>query len=1139
MYMSGPIGPNRYLTMTAKGSCSQPMSTSSSVVGDPTLASVLEAVLTAPPTQELLGLVEQGASRAVVKGLAGSLLACLGPALLERSPAVLFVCPDAEEAEPLRDDLETACGSARVHYFPEPDIAPYEPRSPLPELRDVRIEALAALRGDLPDASVAVVTTIRAALRALIPKYLFDLATVSLSEGEEIDFGGLVRDLAERGFERVPLVERPSEFAARGGLVDVFPFGSTDPIRIEFFGDEVESIRAFDVSTQRSVRPLESVTLPPATEVPLGGWLEADQLNWLEARARDEGRPLESLIEAVRTGTPHPGIEHYAGVLGGERATLLDYLPEGAIVLLVDPEGCRDEAGRALTAVRDAYGARDAAGELCVAPEWVVQGYEDFAAQLRAHAVVECLAFGTAQARTVEFGARSQRHYEGDLQLLMRDLADFVRQGLRTVILAETYGAAERLSALLGDARVAAFGEQATLSAGFVFPGAGLAVVNDHEAFTRFRRRRSVRKFKGGTPITSVTTVRRGDYVVHVDYGIGRFLGLERISVLGTQHECLTLLYRDGDRVFVPVEQLARIQKYSAGDGAEPPGLSKLGTASWERVKARVKQGIMDIAEELIQLYAERKALARPSCEPDNSLQLEFDAAFPYEETRDQERTISEVKRDLETGMPMDRLVCGDVGYGKTEVALRAAFKMVSEGRQVAVLVPTTILAQQHYTTFCERLAHWPVTVDMLSRFRSRREQQEVLARLAAGTLDIVIGTQRLLSRDVRFKALGLLVIDEEHRFGVRHKEKLKKLRRLVDVLSLTATPIPRSLHMALMGARDMSTIMTPPKDRLSVYTEIMRFDSDKIAEAILREIDREGQVYFVHNRVSTIGKMAAWLEELLPQVRFAVAHGQMAERELEQVMLRFLDGQYDCLVASMIIEAGLDIPNVNTLIVNRADRFGLAQLYQLRGRVGRSNRRAYAYFIAPPRRSLTRDAQRRLRALEEFTELSSGLALAMRDLEIRGAGNILGPQQHGFIAQIGFNLYTRLLDEAVLELRGQRSTFQSEPEMRLAVSAFLPDAYVPDPDQKLELYSRLAEACAAEAVEALREEVADRYGRMPPEACALFNVAHCRVAAMALGAAEIHLAQGALNLRFPPRARTLPRARGGTRAALAGAPGV
>ena len=1115
------------------------MSEPPSILADSALASVIEAVVAAEPTQALLAGLERGESTVAVKGLAGSLAACLGPSLLGRAPAVLFVCSDEEAAGLLRDDLETTCGPERIRYFPQPDIAPYEPRSPLPALVNIRIEALAALRSDPP---VAVVTTIGAATRALIPPYLFDLATLGLREGGEADFGELLRDLAERGFERVPLVERPGEFAVRGGLIDIFGYGAPDPVRIEFFGDDVESIRAFDVSTQRSKHPLDAVTLPPATEVPIGGWLEADQLEWLQARAEEEGRSLEPLIEAVRSGRPPAGIEHYAGVLGGERATLRAYLPRDAIVLLPDPEALRDEIERRLEVVRDAYAARAASGELCVAPQWVAQSYEEFATELGAHRVVECLPFGAPGGRApfiphasahkqgggdqeeglrgppevIAFGARSQRHYEGDLRLLGHDLAQFAQEGLSTTVLAETRGAAERLSTLLDEPFDVTFGEGATLSEGFVFPGAGLVAVNDHEIFTRFRRLRSVRKFAEGAPVASVTALGRGDYVVHVDYGIGRFLGLERISILGTEHDCLALLYRDDDRVFVPVEQLGRVQKYTSGDGGQTPGLSKLGTASWERIKERAKQGILDMAEELIGLYAERKTLTRPAWGPDTSLQFEFDAAFPYEETRDQGRTIAEIKRDLESDAPMDRLVCGDVGYGKTEVAMRAAFKVVTEGKQVALLVPTTILAQQHFTTFVQRFADWPVNVEMVSRFRSPKEQRETLALLAEGKVDIVIGTHRLLSKDVRFKSLGLVVIDEEHRFGVRHKERLKQMRRLVDVLSLTATPIPRTLHMGLMGARDMSTIMTPPPDRLSVYTEVIGFDEGKIAEAILREIDREGQVYFVHNRVQTIEKMAARLEELLPQVRFAIAHGQMSERDLERVMLRFLDGDYDCLVASVIIEAGLDIPNANTLIVNRADRFGLAQLYQLRGRVGRSDRRAYAYFVVPPRRSLPRPARRRLRAIEEFCELGSGLGLAMRDLEIRGAGNILGAQQHGFIAQIGFHLYTRLLDEAVMELRGQKPKQEREPEMRLGASGFLPDAYVSDPDQKFLLYARLADSHDAEAVRALTEEVIDRYGRMPPEARALFDAAGCRAAAMELGAAEVHLGQGVLSLGFP-----------------------
>jgi transcription-repair coupling factor (superfamily II helicase) len=639
----------------------------------------------------------------------------------------------------------------------------------------------------------------------------------------------------------------------------------------------------------------------------------------------------------------------------------------------------------------------------------------------------------------------------------------------------------------------------ANLTEGFTFPDAKLQVITDREIFGRYKRKPRYPRFKGEGPIESYRALNLGDFVVHVNHGIGQYGGIERLTVEGRETECMLVHYQDGDKLYVPIDQLDLIQKYIGRDG-EPPALSKLGGAAWERIKARTKKAIKQMAEELVRIYALRRARPGHAFKPDTRWQRELEASFIYEDTAAQARAAEEIKRDMERPKPMDRLVCGDVGYGKTEVAIRAAFKAMTEGKQVAVLVPTTVLAQQHYYTFRERLADYPMTVEMLSRFRTAKEQKAIVEGLARGTVDTAIGTHRLIQKDVQFKDLGLVTIDEEQRFGVAHKEAFKRMRATVDVLTLTATPIPRTLHMALMGARDMSTIDTPPKDRLPVETEVVQFDDEVIVSAVTREIDRGGQVFFVHNRIETIDAMAAHLATLLPGIRLAVAHGQMHERALERVMLDFVDREYDVLVSTMIVESGLDIPNVNTIIVNRADTFGLAQLYQLRGRVGRSRHRAYAYLLVPRGQRLTDIQRKRLRTIVEFTELGSGLKVAMRDLEIRGVGNILGPEQSGYIAEVGFDLYVKLLEEAVKELKGEPVEARLETRIETDIPAYIPDTYVEDDRQRVIFYKRLVETRKGEEVRELEREIEDRYGALPDVARNLLDFQEIRLLAAASG---------------------------------------
>ncbi|MCK4305403.1 MAG: transcription-repair coupling factor [Candidatus Eisenbacteria sp.] len=726
------------------------------------------------------------------------------------------------------------------------------------------------------------------------------------------------------------------------------------------------------------------------------------------------------------------------------------------------------------------------------------------------HAETSSLMTYTSRHFTVT--TRPQEHFGRNLDLVRDYIKRLRRRGLSVSVLCDTVHHRDRLEELMEG--VGADFVVGNLAGGFELPDLRMAVLTDHEIFERIRRRRAGRRFSRGISLKEMLAMRPGDYVVHIDHGIGAYRGVERLIVNGHLTDCMKIEYAGGDKLFIPVDQLSLVQKYAAEEGARP-SLSKLGSGKWAKTKARVKKSIKEMADELISLYALRKSRAGHAFSTDTVWQTEMEACFAYEETPDQLSAIDEVKGDMERAVPMDRLICGDVGYGKTEVAIRAAFKTVMDGMQVGVLVPTTLLAQQHFDTFSERLNGYPVRVEMLSRFRTRKEIIAVLKDLAAGKVDVVIGTHRLLSKDVCFKNLGFVIVDEEQRFGVAHKERLKRMRTEVDVLTLTATPIPRTMNLALVGARDMSTIRTPPRDRRPVKTEIVEFGEEIISYALMREADRGGQSFFVHNRVESIDAMANYIRQLVPHLRVVVAHGQMRERHLEDVMSKFLAGEYDVLVSTVIIESGLDLPNVNTIIVNRTDTFGLAQLYQLRGRVGRSARKAYAYLLIPPNRVMTETAMKRLKAIEEFEDLGSGFQLAMRDLEIRGAGNILGGEQHGFIVNVGYDMYNRLLKEAVQELKGQSVEEKTESRVVTDLEAYLSKTYITNDPEKMNLYKSLADAITVDEVGELAEEVADRFGRLPVQAENLFELRRLRIRASSAGVETMILRDGGVRLEL------------------------
>ena len=1058
--------------------------------------------------KEVAARLANGQQHVLFHGLPTTLAAFLASHIrtaLERP--VLIVAADEDRAEQWRDDLQVIAGEQMVYYFPAWDVGIYDRQSPDLEITSLRVAAAARLMRGEP---AIVVAPASALLDPLIPSHALELGTEVLKVGEERDLDALCSHWVACGFERVAAIDGIGQFSLRGGILDIYPFGVEHPYRCEFFGDEIESIRHFDVSTQRSLSTCEEAWVLPAREVLLNALFCEDYLQRIAAAGAAEA--LAPLKDQLELGESLDGIESYISLLYGRDDGLFEYLKE-PVLFLEEREDIGAALDKALAGPRQEY-ERSRQKESRLPPSALLRDGDWLIAQLDERTRLEPAPLGQLDD-AVRFEAAELHVFAGERALLQQEIDRLATESYAIHIRCETKGQASRLQEIFADGPEIHFG-LGSLHRGFTFPQAQLALLNDHEIFSRQKRRYRYRRFRAAKSIANYGALQRGDFVVHIDHGIGRYSGIRRLRIGGREHDCLVVAYQGQDRVFVPVEQLDRLRKYSSAEG-EVPLLSKLGSAAWEKLKERTREEIFKMASELVHLYAERKARPGFAFSADGPLHRELEAAFPFQETPDQLHTMEEVKKDMEAPQPMDRLVCGDVGYGKTEVAVRAAFKAICDHKQTAVLVPTTILAEQHYQTFSERMGHTPARVEVLSRFRSPKDQQRILQGVKNGQVDVLIGTHRILSKDIRFRELGLLIVDEEQRFGVRHKERLKQLKRLVDVLTLTATPIPRTLHMSMMGARDMSVINTPPQDRLPIHTEILSFDEARIAEAIHREVERGGQIYFVHNRVQSIQRLAEYLQDLLPQVRFGVAHGQMPPKQLEKVMVDFLERKYDCLVCTMIIESGIDIPSVNTIIVNRADALGLSQLYQIRGRVGRSNERAYAYLLVPKGKKLTKKSRMRLRAIEEFADLGSGFNIAMRDLEIRGAGNLVGAQQHGFIAAVGFDLYCRLLDEALREIKGEYAPDNPEPEIKIAVSAYIPDEYLRDPDQKVEFYQRLADASRIVDLLDIREEMQDRFGRLPQSARSLMHIMEIKIMARQLGLASVQLEQSRFRLAFLP----------------------
>ncbi|HEX5724312.1 MAG TPA: transcription-repair coupling factor [Longimicrobiaceae bacterium] len=1063
---------------------------------------LIDSFQTVPAFRALAGALPRAGESVLASGLAGSAPVLLVAALhrARRERIWVLVAPGPDLAEQAAADLEAVLGEDAVFLYPQRESLPYEEAEPHLEIGGTRVEALEAL---LSGRAQLLVTTARAVQELSPAVEGLDDLRLEVRVGEEVRLAELAGRLEGMGFERVATVEEVGQFALRGGIVDVFGFGAPEPARIELFGDTVESIRYFDILTQLSVRAVDTLQLLPV-----------------------------DLRPAASEGTGR--VRAAPDAAGAERRTLLDYLPPDAVVVHLAGGATLPEMERTWGEVLRLHQAAAQRGDHPEPPERLFLSPAPAAARLAALPQLFVGGPGRgAPAREAPFRIVPPEPIDRDLARLGEVLRGGALRGERTLVLCDNQGQLERLQELLDELKVAYAVELGigSLAGGFVMADAEppLRVLTDHEVFRRTRRIRRRRRFRGGAALESVAALKPGDYVVHMDHGVGQFRRMERVRLGEEEFETLVIEYAGGELLRVPVHRVDLVERWvSDADDAAPPRVHRIGGRDWARTRQKTEKAIQEMTAELLELYAARSAEQGFAYAPDTRWQREMESAFLFEDTPDQRQATEDVKRDMESPRPMDRLICGDVGYGKTEVAIRAAFKAVQDGKQVAVLVPTTILAEQHLHTFSERLADFPVRIEALSRFRTAKEQAGVLERLQAGTVDVMIGTHRLLSPDVSFRDLGLIVVDEEQRFGVKHKELLKQLRKTVDVLTLTATPIPRTLHFSLLGLRDMTLIQTPPRDRQPVITHVLPWTDAIIEDAMRRELDRGGQVFFVHNRVETIATIAKRVQDLVPDARVAVAHGQMREKELEAVMTRFLDGEVDVLVATAIIESGLDVPRANTLIVNRADQFGLAQLYQIRGRVGRSHHRAFCYLLIPD--EIQEDAEKRLRVLEHYTELGSGYRIALKDLELRGAGNILGAQQSGFVHAVGLDTYLRLLDETIRQLKGDgKEAVRGAADVSVDGAALIPDEYVPDEAQKLHFYRRLAREEAVAGVEGMRRELRDRYGPLPGEVETLLATQALRLLGGELGVERILVRPWDVRLNFRhgvvPRMASLQKA--------------
>jgi transcription-repair coupling factor (superfamily II helicase) len=1102
--------------------------------------------------ESLADQLAQAKARLGCTGLSGAAAAYLiaGIRRVATFP-ILVVVPTAKTGASFGGDLRFFLPEAESHLleFPAYNILPYKTMAYHNETTAKRIGTL--YRMMLGENRPVTVLPVEALLQKVIPRPAMVQYAELIMAGEECERDRLIDKLLRGGYTHAAVVEEPGDYSVRGGLIDVFSPLYGNPLRMEFFGDMVESIHFFSATTQRRMQPLSEATVLPAREAVIQPEDRSALISSVRQQATAQQLPvriLREVVERIKTEGAFPGIDSLLPLVYSDLSAIFDYLPDTALIVGVDPGLHEQHAHSAEVQIHSEYLQACESNRLCVEPERAYFSWQQVQQMMGEYKQLNLRPLPILQApqggnagTAIHFDVRDNTAVRAELRSLrskeqpLKPLAEWIaanrRAGSASVLVSRSRKRAEQLRSLLLPyelrprltedlASTADPGQSDVLivsgrvSAGFVWPSAATAVITEEEIFgSRFHRPHRPKP----TPVSELIAIedlKTGDYVVHLEHGIGQYGGLAKLELEDTTNDFLLIHYRDGDRLYLPVDRMNTVQKYMGIDGVSP-ALDKMGGRSWSRVKARVKKSAEKIAGELLKLYAARKVAQGCEFDPlDDGLQT-FEAGFTYDETADQQKAIHDVLADMAAPMPMDRLICGDVGYGKTEVALRASFVAVHNGKQVAVLVPTTVLAEQHFSTFTDRFEHFPVRIARLSRFRPAAEQRRIVKELREGKIDIVIGTHRLLSVDVAFKDLGLLILDEEQRFGVKHKEKLKSLRKSVDVLTLTATPIPRTLHMSLMGIRDISVISTPPEYRQSIITYVCAFDPAIIAEAVRKELARGGQIFFIHNSIETIDNMARRLQQLVPEVRLAVAHGRMPEDRLEKAMLRFLDKEIDMLVCTTIVESGLDIPSANTILVNRADRFGLAQMYQLRGRVGRADEQAYAYLFIPHESVLSKEAQKRLKVLMEHSDLGSGFQIAMSDLQIRGGGTILGASQSGHIAAVGYEMFLQLMENAIAELKGEPVRETLSPEIKIPLSAFIPESYIPDIDQRLNAYRRLSRMNELSEIAAFKSECLDRYGPLPEETANLLLKIMLKVMAVRAGVSRLDLDGSRLVLGF------------------------
>ncbi|GKS55404.1 MULTISPECIES: transcription-repair coupling factor [Enterococcus] len=1066
--------------------------------------------------------LEQRMSRQLITGLAGSAKTLLfAHAFKKLDKNLIILMPNLYYVNQLAEDLQHVLPAESIHLFPVDEVLSAEMAFSSPEARAERVATLNRLQQDEPGIYLLPV----AALHKRLPdKETWSNAQLHWQIGDEIAVDSLPQQLVLMGYERTEMVAKPGEFSMRGSIVDIYPLTFEYPVRVELFDVEIDSMRYFEADTQRSIEKIEEVWLPPTSEQIYSQENLLDGINkienLLEKKLATTAEPTErqflhdyfgQLISEWQRNVPTDQAKFYADLLYPEHLSILDYFPQDSLLIV-------DDYQRIMETNREME--REAA-------EWHTQkiselrvfSEQQFVADV--HGIIQKEKFATTffslfqkgmgnlrfQA-LYQFQYRTMQQFFGQMPLLKTEMDRWRKQEQTVVIFIPTKERIRKAEQMLRDEDILVVETEAdqlikgqvqlvegALMTGFELPQEKIVTITEKEIFQKTTKKQTRRQtVTNAERLKSYNELKAGDYVVHANHGIGKYIGMETLEVDGVHQDYMTIIYQNDDKLFIPVTQLNLIQKYVASE-SKTPRINKLGGSEWTKTKRKISSKIEDIADDLIQLYAVREAEKGYAFGPDDSYQKEFENAFPYSETDDQLRSAAEIKRDMEKEKPMDRLLVGDVGYGKTEVALRAAFKAVKESKQVAFLVPTTILAQQHYETMLERFEGFPVNVGLLSRFRTKKQQKETIEELRTGQLDIVVGTHRVLSKDIEFSDLGLLIVDEEQRFGVKHKERLKQLRAQVDVLTLTATPIPRTLHMSMLGVRDLSVIETPPANRYPIQTYVMEKNPGAIREAIQREMGRGGQVFYLYNRVETIERKVEEIQALVPEARIAYAHGQMTEVQLENTLFDFIEGQYDVLVTTTIIETGVDIPNANTLFVENADYMGLSTLYQLRGRVGRSNRVAYAYFMYEQQKILNEVSEKRLQAIKDFTELGSGFKIAMRDLSIRGAGNLLGAQQHGFIDAVGFDMYSQMLSEAVARKQGKNQQIEkTSVEIDLGVDAYLPESYVSDQRQKIEIYKRIRELDSQEMLEELEADLLDRFGEYPEEVAHLLTIGQIKM---------------------------------------------